>query len=161
MIFQSLITLYDRLAKTNNVPSYGFSIKEIGFVITIDKEGNLIGQPEDMRTKINAQKFEFRTSETPYTNQVNVRSRAAATTPNFMVDEAHYIFGMSGSTQKKEYHGSFIKRIHEVCGDSNDDGVVAVKAFLKKWNPTDSEHLEGWKEISGDKGKWVAFRLEE
>ena len=161
MIFQSLITLYDRLTLTNDVPSYGFSIEEIGFVITIDRKGNLVGQPEDLRAKINAQKFEFRTSEVPYTNKVNVRSSSgAATTPNLMVDKADYIFGMSGSTQKKVHHVSFIKCIDQVCGDSNDEGIVAVRSFLKKWNPADSVALGGWKEICGTHGKWVAFRLD-
>jgi len=160
MIFQSLIMLYDRLIKICDVPPYGFSIEDIGFLITIDKDGNIIGRPEDLRTKINAQKFEFRTSEVPYTNQVNVRANAAAKTPNFMVDKADYIFGMSGSAQKKVHHNSFIERIYEVCGDSDDDGIVAVQAFLKKWNPTDSVDLEGWKEICGTHGKWVAFRLD-
>ena len=160
MIFQSLVALYDRLAQTGQVPPYGFSIEDVGFVITIDKQGNLIGQPEDLRVKINAQKFDFRISEVPYTNKVNVRSRAAATTPNFMVDKADYIFGMSGSAQKKVHHESFIKRIGEVCGDSSEEGVVAVKAFLKKWISSDSPELDGWKEISGDKARWVAFRLQ-
>lgn len=159
MIFQSLIALYDRLSKTNGVPHYGFSIEDIGFVVTIDKAGNMIGQPEDLRTKITAQKFEFRTSEVPYTNEVNVRSRAAATTPNFMVDKADYIFGMSGCAKKPIYQDSFKTLIDRVCTDSDDEGAVVVKAFLEKWNPADSEHLEGWKEMSGDHGKWVAFRL--
>ena len=160
MIFQSLIALYDRLAQTDQVPPYGFSIEDIGFVITVDEQGNLVGQPEDLRVKINAQKFEFRTSEVPYTNQVNVRSSSgAAKTPNFVVDKADYIFGMSGTTQKKVNREYFIKRIDEVCGDSSDDGVVAVKAFLEKWNPLDSPELDGWKEICGTHGKWVAFRL--
>ena len=36
MIFQSLIGLYDRLPKpgTESAPPYGFSIEDIGFVIT-------------------------------------------------------------------------------------------------------------------------------
>jgi len=160
MIFQSLIALYDRLARTDDVPPYGFSIEDIGFVITIDSAGNMIGQPEDLRTKITAQKFSFRTSEVPYTNEVNVRSRAAATTPNFMVDKADYIFGMSGSARKEVHHQSFTNRIQEVCGDSDDTGVMAVKAFLDQWNPADSVELEGWEEICGAHGKWVAFRLE-
>ena len=49
MIFQSLISLYERLEKTGDVPPYGFSIEDIGFVVTIDKAGNMIGQPEDLR----------------------------------------------------------------------------------------------------------------
>jgi len=44
MIFQSLIALYERQAKMDKIPSYGFSDEDIGFVISIDKEGNLIGQ---------------------------------------------------------------------------------------------------------------------
>lgn len=160
MIFQSLIALYDRLEKTNSVPPYGFSIEDVGFVVTLDKVGNMIGQPEDLRTKITAQKYEFRTSEVPYTNQVNVRANAAATTPSFMVDKADYIFGMSGSAQKKVHHESFIQRIGAVCGDSTDDGIVAVKAFLGRWNSADSVDLADWKEICGTHGKWVAFRLD-
>jgi len=161
MIFQSLVALYDRLAKTDDVPAYGFSIEDIGFVVTIDKTGNMVGQPEDLRARITAQKFEFRTSEVPYTNQVNVRSGNASTTPNFMIDKADYIFGMSGNTHKKVHHKSFTDCIQEVCGDSDDDGVLAVKAFLEKWNPSDSVELHDWKEICGTHGKWVAFRLQE
>lgn len=160
MIFQSLISLYDRLKKTDEVPPYGFSIEDIGFVITIDKEGNLVGQPEDLRTKIKATTFDFRTSVVPYTNQVNVRANAAAKTPNFMVDKADYIFGMSGSTKKPVHYHSFKNRIDEVCGKSEDDGVLAVKSFFDEWNPEKSVELEEWKEISGPYGKWVAFRLQ-
>ena len=161
MIFQSLISLYDRLAQTDEVPPYGFSIEDIGFVITIDKSGNLIGQPEDLRTKIKTNTFEFRTSKAPYTNQVNVRANAAAKTPNFMVDKADYIFGMSGSSKKSVHHESFINLIDNVCGDSQDEGITAVRAFLKKWDPGDSVNLRDWKEICGTHGKWVALRLQE
>jgi CRISPR-associated protein Csd1 len=158
MIFQSLISLYDRLG--TDVPPYGFSVQDIGFVVTIDKSGNLVGQPEDLRTRVKADTYDFRISTTPYTNQVNVRSISAATTPNFMVDEAHYIFGMSGNSTKDVYHKSFKKFINEVCGKSQDEGVLAVRAFLAGWNPKDSVELRDWKEISGDQGKWVAFRLQ-
>ncbi len=160
MIFQSLISLYDRLAQANDVPPYGFSVEDIGFVITIDTNGNIIGQPEDLRTKISAQKFEFRTSEVPYTNEVNVRTGNASTTPNFMVDKANYIFGMSGSAQKTIHHESFKARIDEVCGNSHDEGITAVKAFLNKWDPVDSANLRGWEEMCGTHGKWVAIRLQ-
>ncbi len=160
MIFQSLIFLYERLAETDKVPPYGFSIEDIGFVLTLDKEGNMIGQPEDLRTKIKANAFTFRTSVVPYTNQVNVRANAAATTPNFMVDKADYIFGLSGNTKKPVHHQSFKSLVDEVCGESEDDGVLAVKLFLAKWKPENSLALENWKEISGPHGKWVALRLQ-
>ena len=160
MIFQSLISLYDRLKKTEDVPSYGFSVEDIGFVITIDKAGNLVGQPEDLRTKIKANIYDFRESIAPFSNQVDVRSGNAATMPNFMVDKADYIFGMSGNSKKDVYHDSFKKRINEVCGESSDEGVVAVKSFLAGWNTEASAVLRDWKEICGIHGKWVAFRLQ-
>ena len=158
MIFQSLISLYDRLGKT--VPPYGFSVEDIGFVITIDKAGNLVGQPEDLRTKIKTNTYDFRTSVVPFSSQVDVRSGNASTTPNFIVDKADYIFGMSGDSKKEVYHESFKKRIEEVCGASQDEGVLAVKSFLSGWNPENSVELRDWKDLCGIHGKWVAFRLQ-
>jgi CRISPR-associated protein Csd1 len=161
MIFHSLISLYDRLSDADKVPPYGFSLEDIGFVITIDKKGAIVGQPEDLRQKIKADSFEYHTSIVPYTNKVNVRSgRGAAETPNFMVDKADYIFGMSGKAKKKVHHCSFFKRIQDVCGDSTDEGILSVKAFYEKWNPDDSLRLKYWNEMSGRQGKWIAFRLQ-
>ncbi len=160
MIFQSLISLYERLAITNDVPRYGFSFEDIGFEITIDKSGNLIGDPQDLRVQVKPNVFDFYLSEVPYSNAVNVRSISAATTPNFMVDKADYIFGMSGSEQKKEHQHSFFKLIIDVSGNSNDEGVVAVKGFFSKWKNDNSPRLKYWDEISGAHGKWVAFKLQ-
>jgi CRISPR-associated protein Csd1 len=159
VIFQSLISLYERLDKVDEMPPFGFSVEAIGFVITIDEGGNLIGQPEDLRTKFKTNTYEYFPSEVPYSNNVNVRSSGAAKVPNFMVDKADYVFGLSGSTERKVYKENFEKLIHEVCTDSSDKGAIAVKNFLHKWNPRDAAGLESWKEICGTNGKWVAFRL--
>lgn len=159
MIFQSLVSLYDRLYAAAEVPEYGFSDEDIGFVVTLDRQGNVVGQPEDLRVRVKAHVFEYKTSRVPYTNQVNVRSRAAAKTPNFMVDKAHYIFGMSGKAQKKTHHKSFSDLVQKVCGGSRDDGVLAVRAFLEKWDPAQSPSLENWEEMCGTHGKWVGLRL--
>jgi CRISPR-associated protein Csd1 len=161
MIFQSLVALYDRLDDVSKVPPLGFSVENIGFAITIDREGNLVGPPEDLRKKINPNTYQYYPSIAPYSNKVNVRSGGgAAKIANYMVDKADYVFGMSGSAEKKDYHKSFKELVYAVSGNSTDEGVVAVKNFLRKWEPKDAVELEGWKEISGSQGKWVAFRLE-
>ncbi len=161
MIFQSLITLYDRLADHGkDIPPFGFSMEEIGFVITLDKDGNIVGTPEDLRTKVKANSYNYRLSMVPFSNKVEVRSGNAATTPNFMIDKADYIFGMSGKTKKEKYHQSFKKHINEICGQSTDMGVMAVKNFLHSWNPDDTEALPFWQEISGIYGKWIGLRLD-
>ena len=164
MIFQALVSLYERLPQADfpdhdGVPPFGFSVEDIGFVVTIDKDGNMIGQPEDLRVKINTNTYHFQQSVVPYTNQVNVRSSGAANTPNFMVDKVEYIFGMSGTSERKVHNESFKALVDEVCGDSTDEGVVAVRAFLARWQPQKSVELRDWKEMSGAHGKWVSFRL--
>ncbi len=159
MIFQSLIELYNRLG--DKVPPPGFSIEDIGFAVTIDKDGNMTGEPEDLRVRIKAGVYDFRQSVVPYTNQVNVRSGGGgAKTPNFMVDKADYVFGMSGRSIKKVHHEAFKALVSKVCNGSDDEGAVAVKKFLEKWKPRDSLELRDWKEISGTHGKWIAFRLQ-
>jgi len=160
MILQSLVSLYDRLAQDEKMPPFGFSVEGIGFSIAINREGDLIGDPQDLRHLIKANVYEFFESVVPYSNKVNVRSSGAANTPNFMVDKADFIFGMSGSSLKEKHHASFKALIDEVTLDSEDEGIVAVKKFLKKWNPQDALNLKYWKEICGAHGKWVAFQLE-
>ena len=103
MIFQSLIDLYDRLYSAENVTPYGFSIEDIGFVVNIDKNGKMRGEPEDLRNKIKTNVYEYRSSVVPYTNAVNVRTGNASTTPNFMTDKCDYIFGMSGKSNKQKH----------------------------------------------------------
>lgn len=168
MIFQSLIALYDRLPKVDEneiedvegkVPPPNFSIEDIGFFITINREGELRGEPEDLRERINAQSFKYRSSVVPYTNQVNVRTSNADKTPNFMVDKADYTLGMFDNSRKEVHHDSFKKLIDKVCGSSQDEGVLAVRAFLKKWNPAKAKE-SSWQEICGEHGKWMAFKLE-
>ncbi len=160
MIFSFLISYYARFQQQDDVPSFGFSVEDIGFLIIINKEGRLIGEPIDLRIKIKTNVYDFIPSIVPYSNTVNVRSSGAAKVPNFMVDKADYIFGMSGSSSKKTHHESFKVLIEKVCSESDDAGIIAVKAFLKKWKCEDAVDLPYWKEISGAHGKWVAFQLE-
>ncbi|MFO7754135.1 MAG: type I-C CRISPR-associated protein Cas8c/Csd1, partial [Desulfobacteraceae bacterium] len=160
MILSSLVSYYDRLHEGGKVPDFGFSIEDIGFAVKIDRQGNLVGEPLDLRTKVNANYFEYKSSIVPYTNEVNARSSNAAKIANFIVDKVDYVFGMSGKSEKPTHHQSFNSLIEEVCPKTDDEGILAVKAFLEKWNPEDSVDFPLWKEMSGPNGKWVGFQLE-
>ncbi len=161
MILHSLIQYYDRLKEAGRVPSRGFSEESLGFSLTLNKSGDMVGDPLDLRNKLKANVYEYFSSIVPYTNEVNVRAGGgAATTPNFMVDKADYIFGMSGNALKESYHTAFRKLVEDVCGNSDDPGAVAVKGFFNKWKPQFSTKLAYWNEMSGPNGKWIAFQLE-
>jgi CRISPR-associated protein Csd1 len=113
MIFQNLIAYYDRLvaAEDTDIPPLGFGREEIGFSIVINRSGKMIGEPRELRTKLAANKYEYRPSIVPYTNKVNVRAIAANTTPNFLVDKADYLFGMSGNADKSVHRKSFTELV--------------------------------------------------
>ncbi|MBW1700237.1 MAG: type I-C CRISPR-associated protein Cas8c/Csd1 [Deltaproteobacteria bacterium] len=160
MIFESLVEYYDRLERKGAVPPFGFSIEDIGFAITLSRDGDIVGEPIDLRKRTEMKGYEYKQSVVPYTNKVNARSSNAANVPNFMVDKADYVFGMSGNTKKEAYHEAFKKLVYEVCGSSGDEGVLAVKRFLEKWKSAESPRLPFWKDISGTNAKWVAFKLE-
>jgi CRISPR-associated protein Csd1 len=119
----------------------------------------MFGPPEDLRTNMNSNGYHYFSSEVPYSNKVNVRSSGAAKVPNFMVDKADYIFGMSGSTEKQVHHEHFKRRVDEIGAHCDDEGLLAVSNFLRKWTPKASADIKGWREICGIHGKWVAFRL--
>ena len=160
MIFQALISLYDRLKEKDAVPDFGFSLEDIGFVIRINQQGDIVDGPIDLRTPAGANRYEFRESVVPYANKVNVRSSGASKTPNFMVDKPEYIFGMSNKTKKPVHNKSFKELMNAVCAQSQDSGVKAVMAFLGKWSPDESPELSFWDEMCGTHGKWTAFQLE-
>ncbi len=159
MIIQSLVSLYDRLAENEEVPCFGFSAENIGFYIEIDENGNLIGAPVDLRIPLPKNNFKYKTSIVPYSNTVNVRSSGAATTPNFLVDKVNYIFGMADNSVTEEYKISFTNLIKEVSTNTDDVGIQAVIRFLENWDFSKTPELPLWKEMSGDKAKWIAFRL--
>ena len=160
MIFDSLIQYYNRLYEKEDVPPFGFSNEDIGFAVNITKNGEMVGEPIDLRNKVSATQFDYKLSVVPYSNKVNVRSGNAADMPNFLTDKADYIFGMSRNNKKDKHHESFINQIDEICGETQDEGINAIKMFLKKWDNSKSPGLAAWKDISGINGKWVAFKLE-
>ncbi len=159
MILQSLYNYYDRLAKEQNIPEFGFSIENVGFILEIDEKGNFI-QEHDIRIG-EGNKARPKLMEIPYSNKVNVR--AVNIQPNFMVDKAAYLIGNDTKTKPLriiDCHSAFIKLLNEVLIGVADDGAKAVLAFYKNWNPHDAPKiLKYWEDISSDKAGFIAFKL--
>ena len=165
MILQSLISLYDRLYAEGKVLHYGFMEKDIGFVINIDKNGNMLGPPEELRNKIVFKKFsryEYKKSFVPYSTKINSRSRNGASTANFLVDGPAYVFGVRGNNLSPTHThlASFKNRIEEVCGNTTDEALVALRKFYDTWNPENMIAFENAKKMVDTHSKLVAFRLE-
>jgi len=161
MILQSLHKYYERLAPEKQVPEFGFSMENVGFVLEIDRSGCLIHEHDIREGEGN--KVRPILIEIPYTNKVNVR--AVNIEPNFLVDKAAYLLGNDKKTKPKrlpECYKSFVSLTQTVLSDTDDDGAHAIQKFYQSWNPDEApKRLRYWDEIASDKAGFIAFRLND
>jgi CRISPR-associated protein Csd1 len=161
MILQSLASLYTRLHETGKAPPLGFGFQGVGFVLEIDRDGNLVGDPIDWRDT-SGRTPRPKPDEVPFTNAVDVRSSNVE--PNFLVDKPAYVLGADARTRAerlKECHQGFVKLYDAVTHNNTDPGIEAVRRFLAKWKPSLASGLKHWDEISGAHGGWLAFKLSD
>jgi CRISPR-associated protein Csd1 len=137
MILQSLKEYYDR--KTE-LPRYGFEKKEIGYILTLKIDGT----PVRLQPTYEGEGRNRRAHS--YLVPVSVK-RSVGIKANLLWDNPEYALGVilkekKRSTRKtekdvaqrvSEQHAAFIKRIDDL-GKIDDDGLEAVKLFLKKGN---------------------------
>lgn len=80
-----LKALYDYYHRCGNLPKPGTELKEIGFLIVIDKEGNFLRFEDRRIDKKQAQKFLVKKHV----------GRTSALAANYLYDNSGYVFGYS------------------------------------------------------------------
>ena len=80
-----LKALYDYYHRCGDLPRKGMELKEIGFLIVINKEGQFIRFEDRRLDRRTAQKFLVK-------KQVG---RASNIAPNYLYDNSKYVFGYS------------------------------------------------------------------
>lgn len=153
MILQALNDYYDRLLGDTNteVPRYGFGVQGVHYCLTIDREGNLVGDPLNLRDE----KGKPKRIEVP-----GPVSRTVGVSSNFAWDNTGYVLGADDKDNSKrtaQTHIAFKERIQDVLDGVDDDGAHALRLFVQKWKPEHLEPLSPWDEIIGLN---VVFRLE-
>ena len=120
MILQALYDYYNR--SKGKLPAFGRELKEIGFLIVIDREGRFL-RFEDRRTdKKQAHKFLVKKSV----------GRSSAPVANYLYDNSAYVFGYSEKGDAAKYFDTFkkrVKEIYEAKPDNND--LKAVWQFYQ------------------------------
>lgn len=132
VILQALYNYYIRQSSRENsdIPQLYFSREKISFCLVIDSNGDLI-QVNDMR--------EGESKKRPVLVTVPERViRTSQPEPNFLWDNAKYIFGIDDFEKKDkrsiECYQSFIKFHEERARKCTDPGLIALLRFLKN-NP--------------------------
>ena len=140
-ILASLAGHYDRLAATGQAPRYGFSHEPISFCIVLSPCGDVvdIADIRDLAGK------SPRPARPPVPRPV---SRSVNIAPNFLWDKTAYALGVTRDSSTKALrladrgeHAAF-KRLHMDLLERNDDeGLQAVVAFLRSWQPENYHDL--------------------
>ncbi|MDD6184010.1 MAG: type I-C CRISPR-associated protein Cas8c/Csd1 [Bacteroidales bacterium] len=120
MILQALYEYYNR--SKGSLPAFGRELKEIGFLIVIDKNGNFLRFEDRRIDKKHAQKFLVKKSV----------GRTSAPAANYLYDNSAYVFGYSEKGDSKKCLETFkenVQALYEASPDNTD--LKAVYAFYQ------------------------------
>ncbi len=126
-ILASLVEAYDRLP---GAPALGFSSEKIGFVISLNDEGDA-KHVVDLRST-EGKKKAFRPIQVPQPGK-----RTVAIAPNFLWDKTSYVLGVTARESKRlgDEHRAFVERHLAALRETGDPGLRALRLFLEKWTP--------------------------
>lgn len=117
-----LKALYDYYQRCGNLPRLGTELKEIGFLIVIDKEGNFLRFEDRRIDKKQAQKFLVKKHV----------GRTSALAANYLYDNSGYVFGYSDKDDSLSQYKTFkrkVESIYEAHPDNQD--IIAVRKFYQ------------------------------
>jgi len=147
-----LRALYDYYHRCGNLPAKGMELKEIGFLIVIDKKGNFLRFEDRRINKKQAQKFLVKKHV----------GRTSAIVANHLYDNSGYVFGYS---EKGDYIPQYltfkekVKSIYE--SNPNNEDIKAVYRFYQHEQNDILEQLRSdplWPEIEKNlKQKYSTF----
>ena len=121
MILRALYDYYNR--SKDKLPTFGRELKEIGFLIVIDKNGTFLRFEDRRKDNKHAQKFLVKKSI----------GRSSAPVANYLYDNSAYVFGYSDEGDTMKYFDTFkrkIKEIYEAKPDNND--LKAIWQFYQE-----------------------------
>lgn len=151
MILKALYDYYKRLEV--KLPSFGTELKEIHYIVVIDKNGNFL-------------RFESKRIDKKRAAQFCVPKgfkRTSAPKSNILWDNAKYVFGFE--TEDKACHSLFVKIVQEIAASHKDDvSIQALKRFYDKGANKDIARMQAdslWDEIKSNmKNSNFSFQLE-
>lgn len=160
MILSALNDYYHRLVDdpASGVAPPGYSPQNISFVIVLADDGDVVDVKDIRVTR--GKKHLPRSCIVP-----QAPKRAYGIKPNFLWDKTSYVLGITDQTDRSERtrleHESF-KALHiEQLARIEDQGLGALLAFLRAWDPTHfAEHQQFIRHGRDMLGANVVFQLD-
>lgn len=152
-ILQALERHYHRLAERGEVSSPGWSREKFGFCVVLSRDGEPVAV-EDLRNLLGKKP---KPADYPVPAAVK---RTVGITSNFLWDKTAYALGRTAGEGKRtaQEHAAF-RGLHLTrLADQSDEGLIALRLFLEKWQPDRLESVPGFVPEMLDAN--VMFRLD-
>ena len=115
-----LNALYDYYLRCGDLPRKGMELKEIGFLIVIDKEGHFLRFEDRRKDKKQAQTFLVKKHV----------GRTSAVVANCLYDNSGYVFGYSDKGNVTPQYQAFKDKIKAIYqSHPQDEDIIAVNRF--------------------------------
>lgn len=120
MILQAL---YDYYHRCGNLPQKGMELKEIGFIIVIDKDGHFVRFEDRRIDKKQAQRFLVKKHV----------GRTSALAANYLYDNSGYVFGFSNKGDAAAQYQTFKSKVEGIYKSHPDnEAIKAVHSFYQQ-----------------------------
>ncbi len=144
MILQAL---YDYYHRCGDLPRKGMELKEIGFIIVIDKEGHFLRFENRRKDKNQAQKFLVKKHV----------GRTSALAANYLYDNSGYVFGYSDKGDVTAQYQTFKDKVESIYRSHPDnEAMMAVHKFYQQEQSIFLEQMRSdplWPEIEKNLNK--------
>lgn len=118
-----LNALYDYYHRCGDLPRKGMELKEIGFLIVIDKEGHFLRFEDRRKDKKQAQTFLVKKHV----------GRTSAVVANYLYDNSGYVFGYSDKGYVLAQYRAFKDKVEDIYQlHSQDEDMIAVHLFYSQ-----------------------------
>lgn len=165
-ILSALTQLYERMQETGDAPKPGFSNEKISFELVIDKQGKplALSSLQDLSGKKPAPRI---------MSVPKAVKRSSGIKPNLFWDKTAYVLGVIATEERtnsdevaivagqgkrtREEHTAFVSAHCELLSTTKDEGLLALSAFLKSWEPA---HFDAHEFPVGALDENIVFRLD-
>lgn len=118
-----LKALYDYYHRCGDLPQKGMELKEIGFLIVVDKDGHFLRFEDRRIDKKQAQKFLVKKHV----------GRTSALAANYLYDNSAYVFGYSDKGDVAAQYQVFREKVRTICeAYPQNEAILAIDKFYQQ-----------------------------
>lgn len=142
MILQSLVQLYEDLAKKGGQFRPGWGVSKVSYALCLNDEGDIIQSVSLKDEQLRGNKTVLLPREMSVPAPVK---RSVGIVPNFLCDHSGYLLGVDnkGNAQRSLECFAACRAFHEEILSGVDSAAAkAVLAFFSKWKPENAKECE-------------------